>query len=385
MGRGPSVPRRPAYEHAATRDIPRPENDKERDMEALSLIPAAEAIPAPWWLFESLDIIALAVHFILINIVVGGSLIAVGSRIAEKIGDGTGLPHAPYGITTALALGINFGVAPFLFTQVLYGQLLYTSSILMAVWWLLVIPLLIVAYYGAYIHTGDNSRGILRTFALVISTFALLYIAFIFVNNMTLMLRPQVWKAFFADRAGTILNLCDPTIIPRYLHFLIASVAVAGLAGALKAHRGSAAAGDPAVRKGLRIFAIATLVQVFAGLWFLASLPENAMLLFLGGNTIFTIILAFGVVLTIASIFYALRGRVIPATATLVAIIFLMVVNRANLRSAYIREFSDPAGLRLEPQYGAMALFLVAVIGMAYALWRLIGMLPVSEERRNGR
>lgn len=354
-------------------------------MEALSLIPAAEAIPAPWWLFESLGIIALAVHFILINIAVGGSLIAIGSRITTRAGGATASPYVPRGITTALALGINFGVAPLLFAQVLYGHLLYTSSILMAFWWIMVIPLLIAAYYGAYIHTGGDGKGTLRTAALILSTSVLLYTAFVFVNNMTLMLQPPAWKAHFANRAGTILNPGDPTIIPRYLHFLIASVAVAGLAGALKAHRGSAAAGDPSVRKGLRIFAFATIVQVFAGLWFLASLPEKAMLLFLGANTVFTIILAFGIVLAIVSVVFALRGRVIPASAALVAIIFLMVVNRANLRSAYIGEFFDPAGLELHPQYGVMALFLIAVIGMAYALWRMIGMLPASMERRNER
>ncbi|HSV97024.1 MAG TPA: hypothetical protein VLM75_08835 [Spirochaetota bacterium] len=354
-------------------------------MEAPSFIPAAEAISAPWWLFESLGIIALSVHFIFINIVVGGSLIAIGSRIAARFRGENTSPYIPHGITTALALGINFGVAPLLFTQVLYGHLLYTSSILMAAFWISIIPLLIVAYYGAYIHTGGDGRGALRSAALAFSTLALLYIAFIFVNNMTLMLQPQVWKAFFANRAGTILNLGDPTIIPRYLHFLIASVAVAGLFSALMARRAAGVAVGRDVRKGLRIFAFATFVQVFAGLWFLASLPEKAMLLFLGGDTIFTIILALGVVLAIASIVFALRGRVIPATAALVAIIFLMVVNRANLRSAYIREFSDPARLHLEPQYGVMTLFLVAVIGMTYALWRMIGMLPVSEEGRKGR
>jgi hypothetical protein len=47
---------------------------------------------------------------------------------------------------------VNFGVAPLLFVQVLYGHFFYASSILMAVFWLAVIPLLIAAYYAAYLY-----------------------------------------------------------------------------------------------------------------------------------------------------------------------------------------------------------------------------------------
>ncbi len=354
-------------------------------MEAQSLIPAAGAIPAPWWVFESLGIVALAVHFVFINIVVGGSLIAVGSRIATRIGAAGRSPRVPHGITTALALGINFGVAPLLFAQVLYGHLLYTSSILMALWWILVIPLLIAAYYGAYIHTGGDGLGTLRTAALGLSTLALLYIAFVFVNNMTLMLQPSSWQAYFKNRTGTILNLAEATLVPRYLHFLVASVAVAGLFGALRAHRRDGTKSAALVRKGLRIYALATIAQVFVGLYFLLSLPEKTMHLFLGGNTVYTLILALGILTALASIAFALRGRLIPALASLVAILLLMVVNRANLRSAYIARFFDPADTALEPQYGVMALFLAAVAGMAYMLWRMIETLPAPDERRDER
>lgn len=351
-------------------------------MEALSLVPAADAIPAPWWLFETLLITALSAHFILINIVVGGSILAIGSRIASKR-PRTVTFEVP-GITTALALGINFGVAPLLFAQVLYGHLLYTSSILMAAWWILVIPVLIIAYYGAYIHTGGGGET-LRAAALAVSVIALVYIAFIFVNNMTLMLHPRSWTAYFENRSGTLLNLSDPTLIPRYIHFLVASVAVAGLYGALRAHRSGKAESAPAVRKGLRIFAFATIIQIAGGLWFLLSLPAETMRLFLGGNYLYTLVIALGVILTVVSISFALRGRVIPATVSLAAIVVLMVINRANLRSAFLGEFFRPADLRLEPQYGVMALFLLAVVGMAYAVRRMIAMLPVSGEGRDGR
>ncbi len=350
-------------------------------MEALSLVPAPDTIPAPWWLFEALVIIALTIHFIFINIVVGGGIIALGSRLRQAKKDT--VPFAVPGITTALALGINFGVAPLLFAQVLYGQFLYTSSILMAVWWVLVIPVLIAAYYGAYIYSEGKAQAI-RSTALALSLAALLYIAFIFVNNMTLMLNPKAWAAYFGNRSGTMLNLSDPALIPRYVHFLVASVAVAGLYGALRAHR-SEGPKAPAVRKGLRIFSGATAVQIASGFWFLLSLPDNTMRLFLGGNILYTTILSVGIVLAIATVLMAVRGRLIPTTASLLVLVVLMVVNRANLRSALLSEYFKPADLMLEPQFGVMALFLLAVAGMAFAIRRMISMLPASGVGRNGR
>ena len=54
-------------------------------------------------------------------------------------------------IPTLIALTVNFGVPPLLFVQVLYGHLFYSSSVMLAVPWILVIPILILAYYAAYI------------------------------------------------------------------------------------------------------------------------------------------------------------------------------------------------------------------------------------------
>jgi len=49
-------------------------------------------------------------------------------------------------IPSTFALGVTFGIAPLLFVQVLYGNLIYSSSILMGVFWLLIIPFIIIAY-----------------------------------------------------------------------------------------------------------------------------------------------------------------------------------------------------------------------------------------------
>lgn len=53
-----------------------------------------------------------------------------------------------------LALAVNFGIAPFLFLQVLYGNYLYPGILLMAVWWMSIVMAVMLAYYGLYISDG---------------------------------------------------------------------------------------------------------------------------------------------------------------------------------------------------------------------------------------
>ena len=53
---------------------------------------------------------------------------------------------------------ITLGIAPLLFVQVLYGQFFYTSSIVMAWPWFLVLVFLTLAYYGFYYVSYRGGR-----------------------------------------------------------------------------------------------------------------------------------------------------------------------------------------------------------------------------------
>ena len=51
-------------------------------MNPANLIPSAEALPAPWWILEFLGMLTLMLHLLAINIVLGGSLLALFSRLS---------------------------------------------------------------------------------------------------------------------------------------------------------------------------------------------------------------------------------------------------------------------------------------------------------------
>ncbi len=71
---------------------------------------------------------------------------------------------------------------------------------------------------------------------LIISSALMLYIAFIFVNNNTLALVPYRWSVYFERPGGMNLNLREPTLWPRYLHFIVAAIAIGALGRAIYYH-----------------------------------------------------------------------------------------------------------------------------------------------------
>jgi hypothetical protein len=355
-------------------------------MDWQQLIPAPDSIPAAWGVFESLDLLLFVAHILAVNVVVGGTLITLYSRLTGGSGDGYGsqLSCASEAVGNKIpvmfAISVTMGVAPLLFVQVLYGHLLYSSSVLMALFWILVIPGLIVGYYGAYVYRyQQSSRPVLANAALIVTGLIVLYIAFMFVNNMTLMLNPQKWIAYFDNRDGTILNLDDPTVYSRYAHFVVASIAVASLFSAIvwrfrKQHSSSEEKGC------LRHFGYATMVQVMVGFWLLMSLPRQHMLLFMGGDGLMTGLLTAILLLAMVLIMLAMRGKLWATVAALVTTVVVMATMRALLRAAYLSEFFSVTDLEVAGQYDVLAVFVVVLLAgggacyymarQAIAAWR---------------
>ncbi len=341
------------------------------------LVPQPESIPAPAILFQVLDNALFLIHIVLVNIVVGGSLITLFSKPAAA----SPRPGPLAGILSGklplfLPYAITLGVAPLLFLQVVYGHFFYSSSILMAVFWIAVIPALILAYYGLYLHRRlEEGAPAAARLLLGLATVLLLGIGFIYVNNLTLMVQPEKWVAYFKQRGGTLLNLGDPSLAPRYLHFLVASVAVAGLAMAIFWSRRASLDGEvreQRVKSGLRIFAVATLVQIFIGAWFLLALPKPVAKGFMGGNLFYTIALALGALSGIGAMATAFSGKLRPTLSQLVIALVAMVVARDGLRAFYLKPYFSPDTLQLAPQYDVLVLFLAVLLGGLAAMVYMI-------------
>ena len=183
-------------------------------------------LPGPVWLFTALLLVVFTLHVVAMNSALGGSLWTLWNYLRGRNSEheySRKLAHElSQMLPTFLAFAVTLGVAALLFVQVLFGNFLYTSSILIGSLWLAVIPLVMVAYYGFYYfsYKAEGRKGIAGC-VLAISACVLLCIGFIFVNNMTLMLDPSRWLAMYRARPnGWNLNFGEHQVLPRYLHIV---------------------------------------------------------------------------------------------------------------------------------------------------------------------
>lgn len=347
-------------------------------MNSPALFPAPDAIPVPWGWFEALLLVTFVLHLLFMNTMVGSAIIAFieHARGGGKDAHRESLRDTSVRLPYVIAFAVNLGVPPLLFFSVLWGNVGYVTTTLMAVWWLSIIAVLILAYYGAYLYKYRFDKLGARGAVLIgFVALSLLFVGFLFVNNFSMMLNPGAWQAYFENPSGTLLNLGDATLWPRYLHFVAASIAVGGLFRALVWRRreeaGDAAAGER-VKAGMRWFFWATLVQVVVGIWYLLAQPTAVRGLFLGGSLAHTGLLSLGLMLALSMLVMAHRRKVILVTFHLVATIGVMAVVRELVRFASLEEGFSPARLEVVPQYSPMILFLVAfAVGIALVVYML--------------
>lgn len=338
-----------------------------------SIIPTADAIPVHWLWFEVLLIVTFFIHMILMNFILGGSLLTVWDLLRGKLEK-----RASGSIPTLIALTVNFGVPPLLFVQVLYGHLFYSSSVMLAVPWILVIPILILAYYGAYLFVKKADRApAWSKGALVVTSLFLLYIAFVFVNNSTLALQPGRWGIYFRDPGGWNLNLGEPTLWPRYLHVVLAALAIGGLGRAVFYRFSKMDREEKTVQisRNLKIFGWITLIQLGVGTWFWLSMPKDVWMTFMGGSLFATLLMAAGWLAALLVLHSSFTGRLNMAIILGTFQVMVMVVIRDLARAAYLDGVFSPSQLENVRQFSPLIAFLVIFVIGLIALYYMITLI----------
>ena len=349
-----------------------------------NLIPAMDPnpLPAPYWLFKLLLIVTFFLHILAMNFMLGGGVLALTAKWRHKksadgnLADGNRMFFdIARKLPSLLPATVTLGIAPLLFVQVLYGQYFYASSIIIAWPWFLVLVMLCAAYYSFYFasfQTGQNHRR--ASAAMLFSMILVFVIGFLYSNNMTLSEVPSRWRAkYFANPSGWNLNLTEPTLIPRFLHFMVTAVAMGGLllvfmaAANWKRDRVYA---RQLLQFGGKAFSYGTMAQLLVGLWFLASLPGEMRILFMGANPLATILLLVGFVGGIASIFMMANARrkenirvatwYVPGVT--VVVILCMTWMRDILRDAYLKPYFHPEQFVIKTQWEVLPLFLALFI-----------------------
>ena len=340
------------------------------------IIPTPDTIPVAWGWFQFLLLLTFPLHLLAMNAMLGG----LGIGICQHLVGGSLRKQLSHRIAIVIpliiAFVVNLGVAPLLFLQVLYGQFIYTSSILMGMFWILVIPVLIVAYYGAYIYDFKYSRlgnsGVLVggiTFVL------LLFVGYFFSNNMLLMTLPEKFSAYFNHLSGDYLVSAESQFLPRYLHMICGAVAVGGLfvaiLGRFRAEENPHLA-DHALTLGMNVFSWLTCLNVGIGIWYLLSLKRETMLMFMGGNIPASISFVVALGLVVMVIVTGLRKKLLVTVIATILLVYVMSFMRAWVRSSYLAEHFTLSELTVVAEYSPFIFFLVTLVaGIGIVIWML--------------
>ncbi len=352
-----------------------------------SLIPALDPapLPGPPWLFHVLWVLTFLIHLVFVNMVMGGSVLAAlvgrdrpGAREIQ-----TFFAEAN---SWAISFAITFGIAPLLFMQVLFGRFFYTATILVAWWWLGMLGILTLGYYLNYLVKYRLQAGKSVRALLIVEAVCFLKIAGIQVAINVLHLQPGRWETVAQQAWAALL---DPTFAPRYLHFVLAAVAMAGAALAFVATRRAATAEDREAclgmaRFGLRAAFVATALELADGFWLLLALPREVLREFMRGGAATMIPLTAGILLGVLLLVVLSRitdpltqaKDVRRVAEVLVATVVFMVLTRHQLRDIYLAPWRGDERLTVATQWGPLALFLVVFVlcvGLtAYAIARAI-------------
>jgi hypothetical protein len=235
--------------------------------------PAVDPIPlpAPVWLLKLLHIVTLSLHFVAVEMLLGGLLLAVLLSLFGKSSHShVAARSLAKRMTVVMTFVINLGVPPLLFAQVLYGRALYTSSVLIGVYWISIILLLMLLYRLLYRFSALLDAGKLAWPAGLLAWLLAGFVARLFSTNMTLMLRPEAWREMYsASAAGRFLPTGDPTLTPRWLLMLAGGLFIAGLWLVYLSARSTFTAEEKKFLAGFggKVAAVCGVVYLLAGLW----------------------------------------------------------------------------------------------------------------------
>ncbi len=332
--------------------------------------------------FQVLMVLTFALHIIFVNFTLGTSFLAVygyfkGEGYWRRLSR-TVAKAVPVNVSMAMVLG----VAPLLFVQVVYDPFWYVSNTLSAVWVIGFILIMMIAYSFTYIFYLRREKKEGKGYAFFgIVAVALFLLAGVIMHSLGYqLLQPGKWLGWYikgniVDASGASLHAFQ---LPRFLHFIIPSIAMAGIFLMLYAwyfeKRGDMDRGyiQWIGRTGAKMAFLFTAIQAAIGFWWLLSLPGELGFFM---NPFFLIGAALGMVLLVF-LSNAQRNPVkyaVPSIGGAFLTIFGMSYTREALRMKYLGRFDFSIfnyGLNID--WGStllfMSTFLMGLVIVSYLL-----------------
>jgi hypothetical protein len=324
--------------------------------------PLGLPIAAPWLL--GLKVFGFVLHMVFMNLWVAGLPVALCLNRRRKIVANRLFKAMPFFV----AFGINAGIVPLLFLQTLYPHFFYPATILQAWFWFIIIPLLIVAYYGVYFAAFGRYRAVAAT----VASLLLMWIGLTFSAAMSLTAAPQEWSAIFAGTSdaasvhGLFLHLRAEVVL-RFL--LMVGISFGTLAAflALDAEYLTLQPDYQAEARQLVAWLYCLGLCIYAGAALLYGPSVRDQLPFLLWFLAGTIMPVGGVL----SLIYRKRPARKWAAALVLAQLLVIMVNaiaRQDVQTRSLEAWSKLDSVPVRGEWGSFLLFVVVLIAVLLVL-----------------
>jgi len=359
--------------------------------------------PAPFWFITFFKVLGFILHMIPMNVWYAGmALVAIYATFGK--GHYEELAHRlAKSMPVIVAIGVNLGIVPLLFTQVSYYQFYYPAGVLIGWAWFSVIILLVIAYYGVYVYTLSVRRNVKTRLAIIsawVSSILFIVIGFLFANNFSLMTNVAGWIGIFNKTAvggaptGLALNTSDPTLIPRWLMMfgiaiMTTSVYIVVDAAYFRKRETTEEYRSWAGKFAFVIFNIGLVWFVATGSWYIFGALDPFTVGKLKSDGLMQVIFAATALspgLSWLALLLGGRRHVNHRTALAAAgaqfvVISLNAVSRQWVQNTEISKYRDIAAEPVKIQWSPMILFLVLfVVGLAIVGWMISKIVEVGRE-----
>ncbi len=350
----------------------------------ISLLPAMVAgphlaIPGSYWLMTFLHWLTFVLHLLAMNVLFGVLILLLvsGSSPLRRLLFDNMVKLFP----TAMAATITLGVAPLLFTQVIYGKFFYSASIISGWQWFSLIPVLLLVYYLLYAASlsGNMTTG-KKLMLLFPAGIGLAYLSFTFTSISDLAEKPALWAAMYtASPEGFSINPDIGEYIFRWTHMLAGAITVAGLVIMLFTVYHPKVEGNHSLRQfGAKMFLMGVMAAAVLAIIYLLVIPRDIFTGFLQSAGLHAV--SGAIVLNIIAAYLAYRSSraarprnlILSASLLVFLGVFCMVIARHYLRLVFLEGAFDPGGLPTAFQAGPFVMFAVTfVAGLVVMAWML--------------
>lgn len=203
------------------------------DAATLNLLRDPAGVPFYPVVFQALYVLTWALHAAFVLLALGSMGLSLFGALKQKSSEQWKIltPHLIQTGKFSISVLIVLGVAPLLFTQVIYDPNWYVTNALSGVWVFVFIYTLVIGYLGYYWYYYANRSGSSSNVLIGLVSFLILVFAGVMMHNFAVeSIQPDQWMGWYAPNGVVDTSGTNFHIAPIRLAFMVSlAIPVVGI------------------------------------------------------------------------------------------------------------------------------------------------------------